>query len=345
MKTGNRVPHLLITLFALAFPCAVFSQAGPSLIWSRNVGARLFAVDAQTNVYAASGGNVIVLTGAGIPVQTNATCPLPGVAQRDASGNYYFGGNFDGTQDFGGITLVGGWTNWPSPGKWAAGWPTCFLGKYASDGRLQWVISFGRQSYSNALTDLIVDASANCMAGYASSAGQGRIVRCTSSGLMQWDTAVTSNPQPFAISLGGLTSSNVAYFLFRTDYISPGGRIDFAGNFAWIDTYPLRYWAADITNSKPLIDDLAQVFQVGRCFSVEEPNCTNQVLRKCAVGGGQIWSQSVSPGSEWLLARDGQSAVYCGGTNGALIKYDNDATLIWSNNFGNKCYAMIVDSS
>ena len=44
---------------------------------------------------------------------------------------------FDGTQNFGGITLVGGWTNFHVPPRWEPGYPTCYLAKYDSNGALQ----------------------------------------------------------------------------------------------------------------------------------------------------------------------------------------------------------------
>jgi hypothetical protein len=80
----------------------VLADQAPPLAWTTNIGARLFAVDAQTNLYANAGGMVIKLSADGQPLQTNAICPLPGLAQRDSPGNFYFTGSFDGTQDFGG---------------------------------------------------------------------------------------------------------------------------------------------------------------------------------------------------------------------------------------------------
>src|SRR5437763_1191866 len=105
MKTRVAVlpTSLLIALCFLALARAACAQA-PGLLWSTNVGGRLFAVDAQTNAYAAAGTNVILINKSGQPFQTNSFCPVPGVAQRDSSGNFYFAGSFDGTQDFGGIT-------------------------------------------------------------------------------------------------------------------------------------------------------------------------------------------------------------------------------------------------
>ena len=98
----------LLILLAAAIAQPLWAQA-PPLTWTTNLGARLFAVDGQTNVYANVGGKVIQSTALGVPTQTNTICPVDGIARRDAAGNFYFGGNFDGTQNFGGITLVGGW--------------------------------------------------------------------------------------------------------------------------------------------------------------------------------------------------------------------------------------------
>jgi len=93
-------------LMAAWVPLCGSAQA-PDLMWTTNVGAQVFAVDDQTNVYANAGGSVIKLNSSGLSLQTNNICPLPGIARLDAAGNYLFGGSFDGTQDFGGITLVG----------------------------------------------------------------------------------------------------------------------------------------------------------------------------------------------------------------------------------------------
>ncbi|HEU0040145.1 MAG TPA: hypothetical protein VFR76_12820, partial [Verrucomicrobiae bacterium] len=107
-------------------------------------------MDAQTNVYANAGGTVIRLSSAGVPFQTNTICPVAAsYAQRDLAGNFYFAGTFDGTQDFGGITLVGGWINTINctPPCWSPGYPTCFLAKYDNAGGLLWAVSFGTQAF------------------------------------------------------------------------------------------------------------------------------------------------------------------------------------------------------
>ncbi len=53
----------------------------PAILWSTNIGARVFAVDAQTNVYANVGGSVIKLTrGRTAPDQRRLPVARPGAA-------------------------------------------------------------------------------------------------------------------------------------------------------------------------------------------------------------------------------------------------------------------------
>src|SRR5437773_8380618 len=78
---SEAVSALLVLLAGLVTQ-SVCGQS-PGLAWTTNIGARLFAVDAQTNVYANVGGAVIQLTSAGVPTQTNTICPVPGIARRD----------------------------------------------------------------------------------------------------------------------------------------------------------------------------------------------------------------------------------------------------------------------
>src|SRR5690242_6860789 len=98
---GDRaVSCLRKMLIAMAGSVVLVNSAlaqAPGLLWSTNVGATLFAVAGQTNLYANRGGDVIVLNSSGVPQQTNTICPLPGMARRDSAGNYYFAGLLDGT--------------------------------------------------------------------------------------------------------------------------------------------------------------------------------------------------------------------------------------------------------
>jgi hypothetical protein len=342
-----RFPLLIAGCSIMALAQSAPGQA-PGLLWSTGVGGRLFAVDAQTNAYAAAGTDVIVIDRSGHAFQTNSFCPLPGLIQRDSSGNFYFGGSFDGTQDFGGITLVGGWTNWPAPGHYNPGWPTCFLAKYAANGALQWATSFGQQSASNCLYDIVVDASGNCWAAFCS-ASDAHLARINASGSLQWDTVVVqrSGGFPNVLTLGALTSSNCTYFAFDPgNRYEAGGRTTLGGSFSYFAPFPLRYRSQEtVTNSKPLIDDLAQIYQIGRCSPFPDSSCTSQVMRKCTTDAQELWNRPIEVTAEWQMARDAAGNIYAAGTNGAVFKFDGEATEIWSNNFGNECLVMVVDGS
>jgi hypothetical protein len=75
--TINRNKSLRQTAQLISLWCFSFFSTGtmcaqaPSVLWTTNVGAQVFAVDELTNVYAGSNGVVIELNGSGAPIQTN----------------------------------------------------------------------------------------------------------------------------------------------------------------------------------------------------------------------------------------------------------------------------------
>ena len=71
---------LMIAACLVVLACRALGQA-PGLLWSTNVGGRLFAVDAQTNAYVIAGTNVIVINRFGQALQTNSFCPRPGIVR------------------------------------------------------------------------------------------------------------------------------------------------------------------------------------------------------------------------------------------------------------------------
>src|SRR3990172_6933329 len=97
-STPRHRPNLAwpLLLGAVFLAASVRAQA-PPLLCSTNLGAQVFAVDEQTNVYAQAGGAVVKLSGSGVPLQTNVLSLLPGTARRDAAGNFYYAGVYPGT--------------------------------------------------------------------------------------------------------------------------------------------------------------------------------------------------------------------------------------------------------
>jgi len=344
-----------ICILAVLATIQSYGQA-PGLVWTANVGATLFAVDANTNVYANSGGAVIKLNGAGQPLQTNTICPIPGLARRDAAGNFYFAGNFDGTQNFGGITLVGGWTNSPfPPWQWRPGYPTHFVAKYDSAGVLQWVNSFGNYTVTdNRLTDLLVDSTGAVYAGHIGGdtfgSGQPWITRLSNTGLIQWSGKHGLFGGDSTVKLGGLTASNCLSMIRNAVYELGFGRISTDGVVTSIlqappAEYPLSGTTSDSTNTKPVMDNLGRAIIAGRCQFLEAGCSGQRYLRKYELDGTNAWSVVTSLVDQWVLARDNGENIYLGGSDGLFALYDTNGSLHWTNNYGKKIVTMLVDGS
>ena len=314
----------------------------PGLLWSTNVGANLFAVDEQTNIYASVGGAVIKLNANGVPLQTNSICPIPGIAQRDALGNFYFAGNFDGTQNFGGITLVGGWTNWPNPGHWTPGSPTHYVAKYASNGSLLGVTSFGEQAGINMrVTDFILDLSDGLLVGHLGVSGVPKVTRLSSTVTIQWTKSVNLSGFQQTIRLGGLTSSNLCFAYNDSAFIN-ASRLDYNGNVTGggiLPWFQLNPTSNEATNTRLVVDDQVQLFLVGNTNG-------QQVLCKFNPSGTLLWAKPIPTGVQWTLARDVTASIYCGALDGALVKYDVNGNDIWTANYqSNKVIRMLVDAA
>lgn len=340
----NRIAVVILTLL---LGVQAFGQA-PALLWTTNIGATLFAVDNQTNVYANVGTNVIKLSPSGDVIQTNSICPKPGVAQMDAAGNYYFAGNFDGTQNFGGITLVGGWTNYPIPTPhYIPGYPTHFVAKYNSAGVLQWAKSFGQMGQTgNDLKDIILDSTSGVFAahlGTASSPSVRVYTRMDSSGNILWSQSPSGGGLSTThVRLGGLTSSNFAFLYYNSGVHV--ARKDLSGNNVGLTSealYPMNLNSSDVLNGVPVLDNLANVFIAGRT----NPSTGNQLLRKFDVAGTLLWSKIVNHGEQWSLARDASETFYFGSVSNILIRYDANGNELWTTNYNKKAVRMIVHSS
>src|SRR6266478_4268504 len=73
----------VLVISCALFQCRVSAQA-PHLLWTTNIGARVFSVDEQTNVYAIALGTIFILDGAGAVLQTN----LVGIPELQSTLNY-----------------------------------------------------------------------------------------------------------------------------------------------------------------------------------------------------------------------------------------------------------------
>jgi hypothetical protein len=322
------------------------SGQAPGLLWSTKISANLFAVDEQTNLYANRGGDVIVLNGSGVPQQTNTICPLPGLAGRDSAGNYLYTGLLDGTQNFGGITLVGGYHDPYDRGNpWVPGDPSLYVAKYGATGQLHGAAVFATPGppfnyVTNTISDLLPDLLGGSYIGY--SGGLPSLAHFD--GLkINWSASLAlPDPRPgggkSSARLSGASVSNCFYSGFFSGMYWAGNAL-LAGNFQNFSSW---LTAADVaTNGVPVIDDSGKALVIGVNY-----NTSQQVLRKYSVSGSTLLEVNVLGEAQWTLGRDSQAGLYAGGASGTLFKYYlNDGTFIWSTNLGKVCVKFLVDGT
>src|SRR6266481_406852 len=230
--------YLMPALLACASAIHASGQA-PGLLWQTNVGARLFAVDLQTNVYGNLAGTIIQMSGDGVPFQTNILCSVTnGIARLDNLGNRYLSGSFDGTQDFGGITLVGGSKIF---GQWTPGYPTCYVAKYAGNGSLQWVMPLSRyENCGHHANDLVINQDGSFVVAY-DSCKFAQFAEYSSSLSQLWTLELSHGfPDNAAFAVKALTDTNGCFLRYRSDPSGPyivGGFYDSAGNVTYYQPY------------------------------------------------------------------------------------------------------------
>jgi len=327
------------------FAAHVRAQVPPTL-WRTNVSATLFAVDSQTNVYANANGSVITLNSQGVPFQTNHLCPVPSIAPefalRDLSGNFYFAGNFDGTNDFGGKILVGGWiSNTSTPGKWEPGYPTGFIAKYAGNGTLLWASRInGNTAGSNVVSDAALNPDGSVTVGIYVGQIFAQIVDFSSTGSNLWQNS--SFDFPFScgpLRLTGLHGTNGGCYLYNNGQGVVGAdHYTSAGAFA---SGPGLHFAPGSlsTSGKPVTTLANEIYLAG----LGQPGPGSNVLEKVVIGGSILWAQPIGNVDQWVLSGDHKGNVYLSGTDGSFSEYDSNGTLIWTNNYNSPAVFALSD--
>ena len=317
----------------------------PALAWSANIGARVFAVDAQTNCYAYTSNLVITVNGSGVAIQTNQFCPLPAMAQRDGAGNFYFAGTFDGLQDFGGITLMGGCTTC-SGGYYAPGWPTCFLAKYSSAGALQWVTQFKHYNGElNRIDDLVVNADGSTVVAFDGSEWA-CLAMFSSGGSNLWVNSPKGSyyAQCAALTVSGLDGTNGYLLLHKGGTSFPlegAGTYDASGNIAFFTPGPITWSSAFSFNSRPVHGSSNNFYIAGMTFA-ESPSLP--YLEEELTSTTTVWDVSLGAEEQWVVAGDGGGNLYLAGTSGLFSKYEGNGSQLWATNYGAVVVAMTSDS-
>lgn len=337
---------VVATAFFLA-PLCVHGQA-PSVVWETNVNARIFAVDAQTNSYAATNGTVVTLDANGIPFKTNSICPVsslaPGLSLRDSVGNFYFAGNFDGTNDFGGTNLIGGWINGVNyvPPRWVAGYPTCFLAKYGPNDVLLWATTFGTQAMSNYLSDLVLNSDDSVTLAVNQGDNSAEIAQFSAYGTNLWQTAVFGSQFEFGpVKVSGLTGTNGAFLLYRL--VAPQtfvfGTYSSSGVLTFKSPGPLFYSSVLSINGEPVTTPANEIYSAALGAPGSDP-----ILEKVSFDGTLVWTNSIGSVEQTILGGDAGGNLYLSGVDGSFSKYNAEGAKIWTTNYGAVAVKLVIDS-
>ncbi len=347
-KTHNIRVALCASLLGLLSTLAAWGQSPPGLQWANNLGATLFATDTSGNVYAYTNGAVEILNSSGVLVQSNTICPIPGQALRDAAGNYYFAGSFAGTQDFGGITLVGGFifgTNAPN-----TNFPTCYLAKYDSGAHLQWVVPFGIYSFPNRVDDMALNSDGTITIAFDDGASlyTGPYLCLFGNGgtnLLQTNL-VNSVVITAGIKLTGIAGTKGCYLLYSGDQTIHGGFYNASGPqgiFTQLQTPPITEWKSWLSSGfgRPVPGTNNDAYFAWA--SGVSPS-SQSYLQDNQAGPVVLSSQSLGYVEQWVVAGDGQGRLYLADANQNFSEYLGNGTLVWSTNYGSWVMAMLLDS-
>lgn len=345
--------HLLSILFLLAAVCSGHAQP-PSVLWRTNIGAQLFAVDDQTNVYANINGTVIVLNSAAVPVETNVLSSATGIVRRDADGDFYFLGLNSGTNEvLMGSTLVT---------YYAAG--AYFIAKYTSDGTVLWHTDFGPLSAATVfhdVDDLQVTSDGSAYTGVHPSTRSiytvAEIDKFDASGSNDWsipDVDGSSqgpngpNGSP-AMRLGIISETNGFAIVYGTDGVT-GDVMDDLSQFDPSGTTNVQVAVGlqlppsfNYVLSTPVGDSYGNFYDVegtnGFVMNLPPP-----MLVKRAPTTAIIWSNTVPAGSG-TVGPDLYGGVHLADPNGNLYRYDANGNQVWALALPAICNTLVLDSS
>jgi hypothetical protein len=334
---------LLVTWFVSLLATA-YAQT-PSLLWATNVGAQVFAIDSQTNVYANAGGTVIEVNAEGAVLQTNSVCPVPGFAQRDAKGNFYFAGTLPPPPfpygpvtpvDFGGVILSNG---------------PMFIVKYQASGALLWAKEFGPSSAQTGgrwatATDFCTTTNGDSYVGFlywnSTTGFYSELARFESGGSNAWISNVPNLSQAYTTINGslrlGLTAEEGGFstlfmptLTYATTFLSESG-YRFGLDGAVSNLFNVSFTGGSASRyARPSSDSSHNVY-----------NVETELLTKRDPIGNILWSTSV--GKQWTVAADQFDGVHIAGDSGSLSRYDLGGGLAWTLFLVSPVNSMVLDA-
>lgn len=317
-----------VVVFAALATIRTFAQS-PPLLWSTNIGATLFAVDADTNLYANAGGSVIKLNAAGIPLQTNLICPLSGLAKRDAAGNYYFAGLMPGAnlgsvgpQDFGGIVL----SNKP-----------VYVVKYSPGGTLLWATNVGPSVLKGAVfQSFAIDELGNALVGYgyglSSQFNYTEMVHVDVNGSESWKKQIASSLANVRITPCASTN----FYVLAFPSFSPFWSVLSQENGTGVGT-TISYQVTSSFLYSEIIPSSTSDF-----YTVEGvPGSSSGSLTRRSSAGALRWSTTAAI-VQRTVGPDQYDGVHVASDPGTLSRYDSDGNLAWTRLLPANCLGLLL---
>ncbi len=321
----------LLLISASVLIAASANAQAPALLWTTNVGALVFAVDGQTNVYASAANVVMKISPIGEVLQSISLTNRPGLAQRDSAGNLYYAGTYPGSFNGSGYDYGTSFS--------------CFLTTYNSAGSVIRTANFGPTGFLRniAIKDVQIDTAGNCYVAYtynvSTSDHADVAVKFDATGTNVWSATMPKyalNPTtvgsghfgPLSDSLGyALTFDNTSFgpYLTLSTFDPASGAMtaltSWLGSPDWNTTRPVRAGDGDV-------------------FNVEHSSLTKRTPE-----GAVAWSIDLGNLSKGTIAPDLYGGTHVLDSGGILSRYDIAGGLAWGTNYGSLCNGMVIDSN
>lgn len=316
---GLPVRRLLGALVLLLAPS--LSAQAPGWIWSTNVGAQVFAMDAHTNVYAFTNGQVIQLDADGRRLQTFDFGLSPGMMQRDAAGFFYYAGLLPGDN-------IGAYYSYAAP--------ACFLAKYSAAGTLVWSNRFGPTWLGRLnIGDLQLDSAGNIYVGWTFNNSSmyhiSKAAKFGPEGTVLWEVSLP-------VFAGG---SYTTFGKVRFGPVAPAG--GFVMTIANVDHVVLSSFDAAGTTAS-ITSWVASATEKARPAPTRTGDWWNfegaTLIQRSPAGAlllGRAWA-----GNQAVVAPDFWDGAHATDET-TLARYDAEGQLAWSMSLPSACNAMVTD--
>jgi len=206
------------------------------------------------------------------------------------------------------------------------------LAKYAGNGTLLWATAFGLQAGHNVVSDLVLNPDNSVTIGIYAGLNLSQIAYFTSTGASLWHTNINLPLNGGPVKLSSLRGTNGGFLYYNngtgrinTGHYSSSGAIAFNSSEA-------IYFTPSSTNpsGKPVTTVANEIYTAG----FGQPGPGSSILQKAVIGGGIVWTQTVSSVEQWVLNGDNRGHVYLSGADGSFSEYNSDGTQIWTTTYG-----------